>query len=110
MEHAEYGFKKAVAGLISGFVISVVVSSFLSTNNDESLIMLFNLASLMIGIIQLERAKYWGLLYSTGYFFGIFIIGRYLMSEFEFMIYLLIIGFYVLQKIVRKIKALFFSF
>lgn len=105
MEHAEHGFIKAVMGLISGFVFSIVVSSVFSTtmgDTGKNLAVLFNLLSIMIGIVQLERAKYWGLVYSLGYFSGLILIGQYLMESWELTLYSLIIGLYIVQKIIRK--------
>lgn len=106
MEHAEHGFATAVVGLVMGFVVSMVVSSIfpaLFGEGGRNMAALINFLSIIIGIIELERAKYWGLMYSLGYFFGLILIGRYLMEGWELIMYCLIIGLYVVQKIMRKV-------
>ncbi|RLG98942.1 hypothetical protein DRO19_03600 [Candidatus Bathyarchaeota archaeon] len=109
MEHAEHGFTKAVMSLVSGFILSIVVSSVFSSvmgNTGKTFAVLVNLFSITVGIVQLERAKYWGLFYSLGYFLGLIAIGQYLMESWEWFLYCLIIGFYISQKVVRKARTL----
>ena len=109
MEHAEHGFIKAVMSLVSGFILSVLVSSVFSStmgNTGKTLAVLVNLLSIIVGIVQLERAKYWGLLYSLGYFPGLIVIGQYLMEDWEWALYCLIIGFYIVQKVIRRARVL----
>jgi uncharacterized membrane protein len=86
--------------LIVGFTISAMVSSVF----PRGLVVLVDFLSIIIGLVELERAKYWGLLYSLGYLLGLILIGRYLMESWELIIYCLIVGLYVVQKIVRKAK------
>jgi hypothetical protein len=108
MEHVERGFRKAATGLISGLFFSILVSSVFSAmvgDAGRNLAFLVNLASVMIGIVELERAKYWGLFYSLGYFSGLILLGQYLMESWELMIYSLIIGLFIAQKITRKIET-----
>ena len=110
MEYAKHGFTKAVMSLVSGFILSIVVSSVFSPtmgNTGKTLTVLVNLLSIIVGIVQLERAKYWGLLYSLGYFLGLFVIGQYLMEDWEWALYCLIIGFYIVQKVIRRARALY---
>lgn len=107
MEHAKHGFIIAVTSLVMGFVLSMVVSSvfpILFGDSGRNMAVLINFLSIIIGIIELERAKYWGLLYSLGYFYGLILIGQYLMESWEWIMYCLIIGLYVVQKIIRKAR------
>jgi len=102
---AEHGFKRAVIGLILGFVLSIAVSSILSTLLDETgkaLAIMINLLSIIVGLTQLEKAKHWSLSYIIGYFLGLFLIGRYLMEDWELLLYMILIVGYILQKIARK--------
>ena len=89
MEHAKHGFLTAIMGLVLGFIFSIVVSSVFSTamgDTGKNLAVFANLLSIMMGIVQLERAKYWGLLYSLGYFSGLILVGQYLMENWELTI------------------------
>lgn len=109
MEHAEHGFVTAVTGLFMGFILSIVVSSVFPTlfgDNGRNIAVLINFLSIIIGLIELERTKYWGLLYFLGYFSGLILIGRYLMESWEWMVYCLIIELYIVQKIIRKTENL----
>jgi uncharacterized membrane protein len=106
MEHAEHGFMAAAIGLISGFVLSIVVSSVFPALFGESgrnLAVLINFLLIIIGVVELERAKYWGLLYSLGYFFGLILMGRYIMESWELIMYCIIVGLYIIQKVARKV-------
>jgi len=106
MEHAEHGFMAAAIGLISGFVLSIVVSSVFPALFGESgrnLAIRINFLLIIIGVVELERAKYWGLLYSLGYFSGLILIGRYIMESWELIIYCLIVGLYIIKKVAGKV-------
>jgi len=107
LEEAERGFQKAVVGLILGIVQYFVLSAVLTTmmgESGKSLAILVNIFSILMGLTQLERAKYWGLFYALGYFAGLFLIEQYLMESWEQLIYLLVIGVYILQKIARRAR------
>jgi hypothetical protein len=109
-EEVENGLKAAVAGLSIGFVWSVLFYAFVKSAMGESgnnIAFLMNLASILIGVVQLERARYWGLIYSFGYFGGLFLVGNYFMEGWERQAYLLIIGLYIVQKIARKVRNQF---
>jgi hypothetical protein len=69
----------------------------------NGLAVMFNLLSTIVGIEGLQKAKYWRLMYSLGYFAGIAFIGKYFMESWEYPIYLLVIGFYIFLKITRKL-------
>jgi hypothetical protein len=100
------GLMTAIMGSALGFVTSAIVSAILPATmpgTGSSLAILFNLLSIIIGIESLQKARYWGLLYSVGYFTGIALIGKYFMESWEYPIYLLVIGFYILLKISRKV-------
>ena len=67
------GLKIAIMGPILGFLASAVVSAVLPASMPgagNGLAVLFNLVSIIVGIGSLQSAKYWGLLYSAGYFRG----------------------------------------
>jgi len=99
------GLMTAITSSVLGFVISAVVSAVLPatmSGSGNGLAVLFNLVSILVGIGSLQSAKYWGILYSVGYFGGIFLIGRYFMEPWEYPIYLFVIGFYIVMKILRK--------
>jgi hypothetical protein len=105
LPYAEHGFKKALIGLIFGFCVSIIVNSFLSTFFSETgttMVGLINVFSVIIGLTQLERAKYWSLSYIMGYFSGLFFFGGYFMQEWELLLYLVVIGGYMIQKLLRK--------
>ncbi|MEM2146818.1 MAG: hypothetical protein QW279_15755 [Candidatus Jordarchaeaceae archaeon] len=95
------GLMTAITGTILGFVASAVVSAVLGAGNG--LAVLFNFLSIIVGIGSLQSAKYWGLLYSAGYFAGIALIGKYFMEPWEYPLYLFIVGFYIFLKLTRKI-------
>ncbi len=96
---------KVVTGMIIGFILSVALSSTLSSMSGEtgkSLSVLVNVPIILIGLIQIDRAKHWSISYILGYFLGLLILGRVLMEDWEVLIYLLLIGGYLGQKLLRK--------
>jgi len=100
------GLITAIMGSVLGFAASAIVSALLPAavpGSGNGLAVLFNLFSIMLGITSLQKAKYWGLMYAAGYFGGILLIGKYFMEPWEYPIYLLVIGFYVLLKFLRKL-------
>jgi hypothetical protein len=100
------GLITAVMGTVLGFVASAVVSAVLPAampGSGNGLAVLFNLVSIVVGIGSLQSAKYWGILYSVGYFAGIAIIGKYFMDPWEYPLYIVIIAFYIVLKITRKL-------
>jgi hypothetical protein len=102
-----HGLKAAITGLVFGLILSALMSTLVISVMGESgrnITVLINLASMLWGIIQFERAKYWGLMYSLGYFAGLFLIGKYLMEPWEQLAYIAILGVYIVQKIVRRIS------
>jgi hypothetical protein len=106
MPDAGQGLTTAIIGPVIGLVASAIVSAILPAmipGAGNSLAVLFNILSVIVGIESLQKAKYWGLLYSAGYFVGIALIGRYFMESWEYPIYLLVIGFYIFLKISRKV-------
>ncbi len=94
------GLTTAIVGPLLGFVASAVVSAVLP---GSGLVILFNLFSILVGIISLQNAKYWGVMYSAGYFIGLLLIGKYFMEPWEYPIYLVIIGFFIFLKVTRKL-------
>lgn len=99
------GLKTAIVGPVIGFLVSAIVGSSLTAampGSGNGLVVTFNLLSIIIGIESLQKAKYWGLMYSLGYFSGIALIGKFFMESWEYPIYLLVIGLYIFLKITKK--------
>ncbi len=94
------GLKTAIIGPLLGFIASAVVSAAFP---GSGLVILFNLLSILVGIISLQNAKYWGVMYSAGYFVGLLLIKKYFMEPWEYPIYLVIIGFFIFLKLTRKL-------
>jgi hypothetical protein len=101
------GLKAALTALFIGLVLSALLSTLgasMMGESGKSITVLINFASMLWGIVQFERAKYWGLMYSLGYFVGLFFIGKYLMEPLEQFAYLAILGVYIIQKFLRKVN------
>lgn len=105
IEYAEHGVIKAVTSLVFGFILSALINSIFPSTMGEGgkiLAVFINALLTIAGIIQLEKAKYWGLSYSLGFFLGLIIIGQHLMEIWEWSLYFLIILLYIILKFVRK--------
>mgnify|MGYP007013809707 CR=1 FL=1 len=105
MPGAEYGFKAAIIGLVTGFITSAAVNT-VSLKLDTSgnyIVAIFNLFAIISMLMQFEKMNYWSLSYSLGYFVGISLFGRLFMESWELTLYLMVISIYILQKILKKI-------
>jgi len=105
MALARHGLKKAIVGLVSGLVTSALIDAFVLSEMGESgrnIAFLINVTLMLLAVAQLERAKYWGIMYSLGYFMGIILIGQYLMETWELLVYAAILAFYIIRKIARR--------
>jgi len=92
----ENGLITAVTSSVIGLVTSAVVSAVLPASmsgTGNGLVVLFNLFSILVGIGSLQRAKYWGILYSVGYFSGILLIGKYFMAPGNIQFIFLLSGY-----------------
>jgi hypothetical protein len=108
MPDFEDGFKALFISLVLGFALSAIVSSFLEASIGESgksMALLINLLFTFMGLIQLERSKYWGLSYTVGYFCGLVLFGGYFLEGWESSIYFLVIALFIVQKVLRKLKS-----
>lgn len=73
MPGAEYGFKAAIIGLVTGFITSAAVNT-VSLKLDTSgnyIVAIFNLFAIISMLMQFEKMNYWSLSYSLGYFVGV---------------------------------------
>jgi len=104
MPDFEDGFKALVVSLVGGFVLSLAASSLLEGAMGESgkaTALAFNLLLTFIGLGQIERAKFWGITYTAGYIIGLVLFGGYFMESWERLIYFLVIGLFLAQKLLR---------
>ncbi len=103
----QHGLLKLIGNMLFGFVLSTFVSTAFSNGLDgigSGLAVTVNFVSVIIGIVQLEKAKFWGIMYALGYFSGLILLGQYFMESWEFTISLFIVGGYLALKIIRKAK------
>jgi hypothetical protein len=110
MPDFEDGVKALVVSLVGGFVVSLVASSLLEGTMGESgkaTALLFNLLFTFVGLSQIERAKFWGITYTTGYIIGLILFGAYFMESWELLIYFIVIGLFLTQKLLRILGSLF---
>ena len=98
------GAIKAATVLISGYLLTQVVSKVVQNNPDLSwLSILFNFGSL-IAIYELyKKANYWGIMYAIGYLTIITFFGLFILEGAELKITFVILVGYILLKLVRKL-------
>ncbi len=99
------GFITSVASISTGFVVSEIVRLlFQQTPNGQYIILAVNLVGIVGGIALLAKEKYWSILYLLGYMVGLYIFGRFFISEWEFYLYLGVGSIFGLIKLWKKIK------
>jgi hypothetical protein len=107
MPNFEDGFKALLFALVGGLILSYAVPAVLQAimgESEKNIAVLINILLILLGLAQLERSKYWGITYTLGYLLGLAFFGSLFMENWEYPIYLLVTGLYLIQKIVRKIR------
>ena len=97
MPHYKYGFIKAAGGMISGFILTVIVRTVLG-----SFAIMFNLLSIVAVIALIDVMPYWSISYLLGWLLGLIWIGPYFMPWWELAIYIAVGGFFLWIKIQNK--------
>jgi len=94
------GLKKSVGSMISGFLLSALISGLVDQNPDViSVKSVFNILS-VFGIIEtIENANFWGLSYTLGYFAGVTVFGKYFVEPWESALMLIIFLIYAVSKL-----------
>lgn len=101
MPRADYGFRRAVGEVISGFTIGIVVKVFASIFEMPWMTVLFNLLSIALIISLIDVMPFWSLSYLFGWLFGLIYIGPMFLSPLELILYLGITVFILYLKVSR---------
>lgn len=105
------GFKGAIIGVICGVIISaflfVIKSSALVPPSYMGLFSLFEIVSLVGGIILITQMESWGIGYLIGWLFGMWIMSYSgLVENWLVVLYFVVGGLVLIGKILQKIKEL----
>ena len=103
MPGASQGFRTALLTMVGGIIISVIINGMdEQIPNIHTWKAIFDLFAVLGVITTLENANYWGIMYTLGYFMGIAFLGKHLLQTWEMWLILLVLGAYLLLKIIRK--------
>ena len=110
MPDAGHGFQRAIITLIVGVVVSLVVRAMLESFELENLAIIVSVLiygiSIFLIIALSEKMKYWGFMYTIGWFFGLIIMLYALssiISPVEIVLYAAITIIALAVKISNKI-------
>ena len=96
------GLKKAVMGTIGSVIIFLLLKGIAEAYPEyEGIIALFIILSFIAVLEIIENSKYWGVGYTLGNLFGLYIISP-LLEEWEFTLLSLVFILAIGQKIYRK--------
>ena len=102
MPSIEHGIKQVVISTLISIIIFTLLKGFAESNPEyESFISIFILVSFIAVIETIENLKYWGIGYTIGTIFGLFII-KPLLEEWEFTLLVIALFLTLVQKIWRK--------
>lgn len=104
MPGASQGFRTALLTMVFGIELSAIISGMgeqiPNINTWRAVLDLFA----VLGVIAtIENVNYWGISYTLGYFCGIMFLGNYLLQPWEMWLMLLVLGVYLVIKILRKL-------
>ncbi|MEM3697423.1 MAG: hypothetical protein QXG27_06355 [Candidatus Bathyarchaeia archaeon] len=90
MSKFEYGFVRAISEIVAGFVMSVVLSSFVSAGLiPGSFVLLFHVLNVFSTVLMVFAMPFWATSYCIGWLFGLGIMySSGLVDVLELLIYL----------------------
>jgi hypothetical protein len=101
------GFIRAILSTIFGLILSIATKEIVSSLTENEILGIF--ASLAVFAISLyiitSNMKYWGIVYTIGWFIGLVIMYYYMTSLvewYEIVLYLVISGFILYGKLSKK--------
>jgi len=103
MPSAEYGFKSAIADILTGVIVSAILGAIGGELGSLALL-LFSLVSIVGMVETLDRMEHWSLLYLVGWLAGITLVGSFLLEKWEVQLSLVVGILYVIVKLARKMR------
>jgi len=90
MSKFEYGFVRAVSEVVTGFVMWVVLSSFVNAGLiPASFVLLFHVLNVLSTVLMVFAMPFWATSYSIGWLVGLWVMyGSGLIEVFELLVYL----------------------
>lgn len=90
MPEFEYGFVRVISEIVVGFVMSVVLSSFVSAGLiPASFVLLFHFLNVVSTVVMVFAMPFWATSYSIGWLVGLWVMySSGLVEVFELLIYL----------------------
>ncbi len=102
MPGIEHGIKQVVISTLISIIVITMLKGFAESNPEfESFISIFVFLSFTAVLETIENSKYWGIGYTIGTIFGLFIINP-LLDEGEFTLLVIALFLSLAQKIWRK--------
>jgi hypothetical protein len=100
----EDGASTSLRGLTIGFVQSSLVIAVAASIAGLNPLLSAGLAALsLISLKELShRMNYWGIAYTAGWGLGLWLIGPEVLSQWEYELTVLMVGSYLVLKIVHK--------
>ena len=104
MHTLENGLDSSVSGLINGTLQSTVILALSATLASSGPVVQLGLTLMaLVGLRELvDRANYWGISYTMGWGFGFILVAPYVLSGWEYYSTGLIIGMYLVIKLIHK--------
>lgn len=108
MPNAENGLVTAIIGIVSGFIVEILLKAFVDSGIvPSSMILVYQLTNILAIFAFVHVTRYWGTLYLVGWWFGAGImLYSGLLGSLEFVFYSVIL----LLVLVSRIKKGFDEF
>jgi hypothetical protein len=103
MPNASNGFVTAITGVISGFMVEVILKAFVDSSRIPSyMVFVYQMLGILALVAFVHVTKYWGTLYLFGWWFGSGIMAYSgLLSLWEFLFYSAILILVLFSRIKR---------
>jgi len=110
MANIEHGFQRAIETMVGGIIASLVIRALLDSLNIGNFAILISILIYTISIFSIialsGKMKYWGFMYTIGWFFGL-IIMMYALSSMispaEIVLYIIITIIALIIKMSNKL-------
>jgi len=105
-----HGFQRAIVTILGGIIISIVIRSILESYELGNLAIIVSVLIYEISIFSIMvlsgKMKYWGFMYTIGWFFGLTIMfysSSSIISPIEIVLYIIITTIVLVAKLSNKI-------
>ena len=106
MPSFQYGVKRGINAIMLSIILLVSIRVILGAYNLEYLVILFDVVSILLIILLIDKMKYWSIGYSFGWIIGVLMFYT-ILTPLEILLYCVVFIVAISLKFTNKIKRYF---